>query len=46
VLKRYVRPVKVTAPFFDANVDDPTPNFVTEAHRHPVFELTATYPTG
>ena len=46
VLKRYVRQVKVTAPFFDANVDDPAPNFVAEAHRHPVFELTETHPSS
>ncbi len=46
VLKRYLRQVKVTAPFFDANVDDPTLEFVAEAHRHPVFELTAPHPTG
>jgi hypothetical protein len=43
VLKRYVRQVKVTAPFFDAKVDDPTRAFVAEAHRHPVFELTPTH---
>lgn len=42
VLKSYVRQVKVTAPFFDAKVDDPTPSFIAEAHRHPVFQLTQT----
>jgi deazaflavin-dependent oxidoreductase (nitroreductase family) len=42
VLKRYVRQVRATAPFFDAKVDDPAPDFVAEAHRHPVFELTPT----
>jgi len=42
VLKSYVRQVKVTAPFFDAKVDDPTPSFIAEASRHPVFQLTET----
>jgi hypothetical protein len=40
VLKRYVRQVRVTAPFFDANADDPMDLFVKEADRHPVFRLT------
>ena len=40
VLKNYVRQVRVTAPFFDAKADDPTPRFIAEANRHPVFELT------
>jgi deazaflavin-dependent oxidoreductase (nitroreductase family) len=42
VLKRYVRQVKVTAPFFDAKVDDPALHFIAEANRHPVFQLTQT----
>jgi len=46
VLKTYVRQVRVTAPFFDAKVDDPTPRFVAEASRHPVFQLTQTQDAG
>lgn len=41
ILWRYVRNVRVTAPFFDATRDDPIENFVEEAPRHPVFKLTA-----
>jgi hypothetical protein len=41
VLQRYVRNVRVTAPFFDAKRDDPVERFVEEAPRHPVFELIA-----
>jgi deazaflavin-dependent oxidoreductase (nitroreductase family) len=41
VLQRYVRKVRVTAPFFDATGDDPVEKFVEEAPRHPVFKLTA-----
>ena len=39
VLQRYVRNVRVTAPFFDATRDDPVEEFVEEAPRHPVFKL-------
>ncbi len=39
VLQRYVRNVRVTAPFFDAKPDDPVEKFVEEAGRHPVFRL-------
>jgi deazaflavin-dependent oxidoreductase (nitroreductase family) len=39
VLRRYVRTVRVTAPFFDASGDDPVERFVEEASRHPVFKL-------
>lgn len=42
MLKSYVRQVKVTAPFFDAKVDDPDPHFIAEANRDPVFQLTQT----
>jgi len=42
VLQRYVRNVRVTAPFFDAKGDDPVDRFIEEAPRHPVFKLTAT----
>jgi deazaflavin-dependent oxidoreductase (nitroreductase family) len=41
VLKRYVRIVRVTAPFFDAKGDDPVEKYVEEAPRHPVFKLIA-----
>jgi deazaflavin-dependent oxidoreductase (nitroreductase family) len=44
VLQRYVRNVRVTAPFFDAKGDEPVERFVEEAPRHPVFKLTATSP--
>jgi len=39
VLLRYVRNVRVVAPFFDAGRDDPVEKFVEEAPRHPVFKL-------
>ena len=41
VLQRYLRSVRVTAPFFDAKGDDPVEKFIEEAPRHPVFKLTA-----
>jgi deazaflavin-dependent oxidoreductase (nitroreductase family) len=40
VLRRYLAEVKITAPYFDANPDDPVPRFTAEADHHPVFELT------
>ena len=40
VLQRYVREVRVTAPYFEADADDPVTQFVNEASRHPVFRLT------
>jgi deazaflavin-dependent oxidoreductase (nitroreductase family) len=39
ILKRYVRQVRITAPFFDARHTDPVESFVGEADRHPVFRL-------
>jgi deazaflavin-dependent oxidoreductase (nitroreductase family) len=39
ILKRYVRQVRITAPFFDARRTDPVEAFVAEADRHPVFRL-------
>lgn len=39
VLRRYVREVAVTRPFFDARPDDPVEAFAAEADRHPVFRL-------
>ena len=44
VLQRYVRNVRVTAPFFDATGDDPVEKFVKEAPHHAVFKLTAASP--
>lgn len=41
VLQRYLRSVRVTAPFFDAKRGDPVEKFVEEAPRHPVFRLIA-----
>jgi hypothetical protein len=41
ILKRYVRQVRITAPFFDARHTDPVEDFVAEASRHPVFRLTS-----
>lgn len=47
VLQSYLRQARITAPFFDATVDDPTQAFIAEAGRHPVFELTPiTVPGG
>jgi deazaflavin-dependent oxidoreductase (nitroreductase family) len=40
VLKRYVRIATATRPFFQATKDSPVEEFVAEADRHPVFELT------
>jgi hypothetical protein len=39
ILRRYVRQVRITAPFFDARRTDPLESFVAEAGRHPVFRL-------
>jgi deazaflavin-dependent oxidoreductase (nitroreductase family) len=39
VLKRYVRLAPSTRPFFQATMDSPAEEFITEADRHPVFEL-------
>jgi hypothetical protein len=39
ILKRYIRQVRITAPFFDAKRKDPDEAFVAEADRHPVFRL-------
>ena len=41
VLQRYVRDVRVTAPYFDARGSDPVARFVEEAPRHPVFKLSS-----
>ena len=39
VLKRYVRISPSTRPYFQATKDSPVEDFITEASRHPVFEL-------
>ena len=43
ILKRYIRVATATRPYFQAAKDSPVKEFIAEAHRHPVFELT---PTG
>jgi deazaflavin-dependent oxidoreductase (nitroreductase family) len=40
VLKRYVRIAPATRRYFQATMDSPVEDFVAEAGRHPVFELT------
>ena len=40
VLRRYVRIAWSTRPYFQATKDSPVKDFVAEADRHPVFELT------
>lgn len=44
VLKRYVRIATATRRYFLATKDSPVEDFVTEADRHPVFELTLVGP--
>jgi deazaflavin-dependent oxidoreductase (nitroreductase family) len=39
VLRRYVREVPITRPFFDAKPTDSIEAFEAEGSRHPVFEL-------
>lgn len=39
VLQRYVARVPITRPYFDARPDSPLSDFVSEAPRHPVFQL-------
>jgi deazaflavin-dependent oxidoreductase (nitroreductase family) len=40
VLQRYLRLAPSARPYFQASKDSPVKDFVTEAGRHPVFELT------
>jgi deazaflavin-dependent oxidoreductase (nitroreductase family) len=40
VLKRYIRVATAARPYFQAGKDSPAEDFIAEAHRHPVFELT------
>lgn len=39
VLRRYLRQVPITRPFFDVKPDSSLDAFAAEAPRHPVFEL-------
>lgn len=39
ILRCYVQSVRVTAPFFDAERNDPVERFIAEAAHHPVFKL-------
>ena len=41
VLKRYVKIAPLVLPYFSAHAHDPVDAFISEAARHPVFELTA-----
>jgi deazaflavin-dependent oxidoreductase (nitroreductase family) len=40
VLQRYLRLAPSARPYFQASKDSPVKDFVAEADRHPVFELT------
>ncbi len=42
ILKRYIGVAPATQPYFQAGKDSPAGDFVAEARRHPVFELTPT----
>jgi len=46
VLKRYVEVAAKTRSQFDATKDSPAADFVAEADRHPVFELTPLSSSG
>jgi len=39
ILKKYVKRVPITRPYFDAAPDAPLEVFVAEAQHHPVFRL-------
>jgi len=40
VLRAYIRGIKVTRPYFDANADSPDESIAAELKRHAVFHLT------
>jgi len=40
ILKRYIAIARATRPYFQASKDSSVGDFIAEAHRHPVFELT------
>jgi deazaflavin-dependent oxidoreductase (nitroreductase family) len=44
VLKDYIKLARPTRPYFDATPDAPVEQFIAEADRHPVFELTTDTP--
>jgi deazaflavin-dependent oxidoreductase (nitroreductase family) len=46
ILKRYVTQVRITAPYFDAKRSAPDIVFISEANRHPVFELRSPFGSG
>jgi len=46
ILRRYVRQVAITRPYFDAKRNDPVEAFAAEANRHPVFRLKPNRPAS
>ena len=46
ILRRYVREVPVTRPYFDAGPDVTLEAFAAEAARHPVFRITSASATS
>jgi deazaflavin-dependent oxidoreductase (nitroreductase family) len=40
ILQRYIRLAPATRPYFTVDKDSPAGDFIAEADRHPVFELT------
>ena len=47
ILKEYLKIASATRPYFEATKDSPVADFIAEASRHPVFELTlVTDPRG
>ena len=44
ILKQYLTQVPITRPFFDVTPESPLDAFATEAPRHPVFFLVASWP--
>jgi deazaflavin-dependent oxidoreductase (nitroreductase family) len=46
ILKRYLRVASAARPYFQAAQDSPVEDFIAEAHRHPVFELTPSTGVG
>lgn len=41
ILQRYIRIAPAARPYFQAGKDSLTADFIAEADRHPVFELTS-----
>ena len=44
ILKQYLTQVPITRPFFDVTPESPLDAFATEAPRHPVFFIIASWP--